>query len=380
MAQAPPPRPPRSPSDPRPKAGTPPRRDRALLGLVLLATALFALVLWPLAGALSWAIFLAIVFASLQRRSLEVCRGRRGWAAFGSLVVILVSVILPTVLMTVAVSHEAAAFYDRVRSGEVQPGAWLQHAIDGLPVWLRQFLAQIGIEDLSGLQRKVLTTLGKSGEALTARAFSIGQNTLDFVLNFFVMLYVLFFLLRDGEQLADRAAAALPLKPRHTRRLLDQFAVVVRATVKGNVVIALVQGALGGLAFWVLGVSGPLLWAAAMALLSLLPAVGAALVWLPVAAWLWSTGQVWQALALVAWGTLVIGLVDNVLRPVLVGKETRMPDWLVLVSTLGGLSAFGPNGFVLGPVIAAIFLAAWDIYSQARQEESPAGPSRQDTT
>ncbi|MBE7940681.1 MULTISPECIES: AI-2E family transporter [Ramlibacter] len=361
---------------PAPRPAPPDRHDRPLLVLVLLATAFFGLVLWPLAGALSWAVFLAIVFAALQRRSVEVCRGRKGWAAFGTLVVILVSVILPTVLLTVAVSHEAANFYDRIKSGDVQPGAWLQHAIEASPSWFRQFLGQVGVDDVPGLQRKLLDTLGKSGEALTARAFSIGQNTLDFLINFFVMLYLLYFLLRDGPDLVGRVSAALPLQPLHTRRLLDQFAVVVRATVKGNVVMALAQGALGGLAFWVLGVPGPLLWAAAMALLSLLPAVGAAMVWIPVALWLWSKGEVWQALGLAVWGTLVIGMVDNLLRPLLVGKETRLPDWLVLVSTLGGLTAFGPNGFVLGPVIAAIFLSAWDIYGQARREPSAA----QDTT
>jgi len=167
--------------------------------------------------------------------------------------------------------------------------------------------------------------------------------------------------------LSAQAARALPLKAEHTKRLLSQFATVVRATVKGNVVVALVQGALGWLACWFLGITAPLLWGALMALLSLLPAVGAALVWGPVALYLLSTGSIWPALGLLAWGVLVIGLVDNVLRPMLVGKETRLPDYLVLVATLGGLAVFGLNGFVIGPVIAAIFIIAWDIFAEARQ-------------
>jgi predicted PurR-regulated permease PerM len=153
--------------------------------------------------------------------------------------------------------------------------------------------------------------------------------------------------------------------------LLNQFATVVRATVKGNVVIALVQGFLGGLAFWVLDIRGALLWGSLMALLSLLPAIGAALVWAPVAIYLLATGSIFSAIGLTAWSVLVIGVVDNVLRPVLVGKETRMPDYLVLIATLGGLAAFGLNGFVIGPVIAAMFLATWDIFAQARQERLP---------
>ena len=133
--------------------------------------------------------------------------------------------------------------------------------------------------------------------------------------------------------------------------------------------------ALGWLAFYVLGIGGALLWGAVMALLSLLPAVGAALVWGPVALYLLSTGSIGAALGLVAWGVLVIGLVDNVLRPILVGKETRLPDYLVLIATLGGLSVFGLNGFVIGPVIAAIFIVVWDIFAQARNpHEIPAPP------
>jgi predicted PurR-regulated permease PerM len=159
------------------------------------------------------------------------------------------------------------------------------------------------------------------------------------------------------------------LKPDHTARLLNQFAAVVRATVKGNVVIATVQGTLGGLAFWALGIPNSLLWGALMALLSLIPAVGSALLWGPVALYLLSTGAVFSALGLAAWGIFVIGLIDNVLRPILVGKQTRLPDFLVLIATLGGLGMFGVNGFVIGPVIAAIFLVTWDIFIEARREE-----------
>jgi predicted PurR-regulated permease PerM len=345
-------------------------QSKALLWLVAIVTVLFAVVLWPLSGAVSWAVFMAIVFSSLQERSVRVCRGRRGWAAFGTLLVIIVSVLLPTALLIASVSHEAAAFYVRFKSGDIQLSQYFQRGIDALPSWVRVMLDRFDLADLGLAQRKLVDVLGSSGQALTSRAFTIGQNTLEFVVNLFVMLYLLFFLLRDGRALSAQAARALPLKPQHSRRLLDQFATVVRATVKGNVVMALVQGTLGGLAFWVLGISGPLLWGALMALLSLLPAVGAALVWAPVALYLLSTGSIWSAVGLTAWGVLVIGLVDNVLRPILVGKETQMPDYLVLLATLGGLSVFGLNGFVIGPVIAALFIAAWDIFSQARQEQA----------
>jgi predicted PurR-regulated permease PerM len=344
-------------------------QSKALLWLVMAVTVLFCVVLWPMSGAVSWAVFMAIVFSSLQERSVLVCRGRRGWAAFGTLVVISVSVLLPMALLSASIAHEATAFYTRFKSGDIQLSEYFQRGVDALPAWVRAALDRLGWADLMAVQRKLVDALGRSSEALTARAFSIGQNTLDFVVSFFVMLYLLFFLLRDGKAIAGTAARALPLKPEHTRRLLDQFATVVRATVKGNVVVALVQGALGWLAFSVLGINGPLLWGALMALLSLLPAVGAALVWGPVALYLLSTGSIWSALGLTAWGVLVIGLVDNVLRPILVGKETRMPDYLVLIATLGGLAVFGLNGFVIGPVIAAMFLATWEIFAETRKEQ-----------
>ena len=348
-------------------------QSKALLWLLLIVTVLFAVVLWPLSGAVSWAVFMAIVFAPLQERSALVCRGRRGWAAFGTLVAIVVIVLLPMALLTASITQEAAAFYQRFKTGDIQLSEYFQRGIDALPAWVRGGLDRLGLADLAEVQRRLVDALGRSSQALTSRVMIIGQNTMEFVVNLFVMLYLLFFLLRDGKSLAAQAARSLPLEKRHTQRLLQQFATVVRATVKGNVVVALVQGTLGGLAFWVLGISGPLLWGALMALLSLLPAVGAAMVWGPVAVYLLSTGSIWPALGLTAWGVLVIGLVDNVLRPILVGKETRMPDYLVLIATLGGLAAFGLNGFVIGPVIAAIFLATWEIFVEVRQEQGVAG-------
>jgi predicted PurR-regulated permease PerM len=201
-------------------------------------------------------------------------------------------------------------------------------------------------------------------------ALGITQDTFDYVGGLFITLYLTFFLIRDGEAVARAVRRAVPLAPPHKRELFEKFATVIRATVKGSLLVAAVQGALGGIAFWFLGLSGAVLWAVLMAVLSLLPAIGAALVWLPVAAYLLLTGALWQGLALVAWGVLVIGLVDNVLRPVLVGKDTRMPDYVVMISTLGGVAVFGVNGLVVGPAIAAMFIAVWHIYATRHADDS----------
>jgi predicted PurR-regulated permease PerM len=343
---------------------------KSLLLLVAAATVLFLLIIWPFFGAVCWAIFIAIVFWPLHQRFVHGSHGRRNMAALASLTVILLIVILPLAMVIASITSEASVLVEKLRSGEIQIGQYVQRMLDALPGWARAMLRRFGMGDLALLQQKMLATLSSSGQVLTSRVVGIGQVTLDFIVAFFVMLYMLFFLFRDGEQLTQSIARAIPLHPQHTRRLLTQFATVVRATVKGNIVVALVQGALGSLAFSVLGLPGAVLWGAVMALLSLLPAVGAAMVWGPIAIYYFFTGELVKGIGLAIWGAFVIGLVDNVLRPILVGKDTRMPDYLVLVATLGGIVVFGLNGFVIGPVIAAVFLVSWEMLASARQQST----------
>jgi predicted PurR-regulated permease PerM len=208
----------------------------------------------------------------------------------------------------------------------------------------------------------------QGSQFVATKAFDIGQNTFDLAVNLCIVLYLLFFFVRDGDDLARRIRTAVPLRPNQQRELFDLFTTVTRATVKGNVVIAIVQGVLGGLIFWILNVHAPVLWAVVMALFSLLPAIGTALIWLPVAIYFLVTGAIWQGIVLIAFGVLVIGLVDNLLRPILVGKDTKMPDYVVLISTLGGMAIFGLNGFVIGPLIAAMFMAVWEIFATSRAD------------
>ena len=353
---------------------TPILEHKTLLWLLVGVTAAFALILWPFAGAILWAVFIAIVFAPLHHRMQHnLGRRRPTLAALLTLTLIVLIVLLPLGLLGASVVQEASALYAKVRAGEVQFGPLFQRIMDALPTWLHTVLDRLGLDDLAALQERLTQLLTQSGQVITTRLLVIGQDTLDFLVAFFLMLYVLFFLLRDGDTLSLRIARAIPLHERQTLSLLRQFVTVVRATVKGNIVIALIQGVLGGAAFWVLGLPGPLLWGALMAMLSLVPAVGAALVWVPVAAYFLFTGELWASLGLTAWGVLVIGLVDNLLRPVLVGKETQMPDYLVLVATVGGIGVFGINGFVIGPVIASMFLVAWELFNSARRQQGP-GP------
>ena len=336
-------------------------RDKAFLLLVLAVSAAFLLILWPFYGAVFWATVFAILFSPIHRTLTRSMRGRRTVAALATVLIILIMVILPTALITGMLLQEGFGVYARIKSGELNFAQYLQQIMSALPVWVTGLLDRFGLADFAAVQERLSTRLMASLQMLGTQAISVGQNTVDFVVDFFIMLYLLFFLLRDGAQLLARIGDALPLQDDLQRNLASKFTTVVRATVKGNIVIALIQGALGGLIFWILDIRAPVFWAVVMAFLSLLPAVGTALVWVPVAIYFFVTGALWQGIVLTAFGVLVIGLVDNVLRPILVGKDTKMPDYVVLISTLGGLSIFGLNGFVIGPLIAAMFIAVWAV-------------------
>ena len=188
-----------------------------------------------------------------------------------------------------------------------------------------------------------------------------------FAAMFFIMLYLLFFALRDGETMLSKAMWALPLGDQRERDLFGKFAEVGRATIKGTLVVGGVQGILGGIMFAILGIQGAVFWGVVMIFLSILPAVGATLVWLPAAIFLMLGGALGKGVILLVYGFLVIGLADNILRPILVGRDTKMPDWLILVSTLGGLTSFGISGFVIGPIIAAMFLAIWTMFGEQQE-------------
>ena len=342
--------------------------DKTFLLLIIAVSLAFVWILWPFFGAIFWGTVLAILFAPPYRRLASSMGRRRTLAALATVMIVVLMVILPLTLISGLLVQEGFSVYERIQSGELNIARYFEQVFSALPAWVTDLLDRFGLTNLGVVRERVSTGLMTGSQFLATKALSIGQNTFDFIVNLFIVLYLLFFLLRDGDFLIRRIRDAIPLHPEQQRELLSRFTTVIRATVKGNVVVAIVQGALGGLMFWFLGVRAPVLWAVLMAFLSLLPAVGSALVWLPVAIYFLVTGAIWQGAVLIAFGILVIGLVDNILRPILVGKDTKMPDYVVLMSTLGGMAIFGLNGFVIGPVIAAMFMAVWDIVASSRAE------------
>src|SRR4051812_18471009 len=339
-------------------------------GFLLLLTAVtlaFAWVLYPFYGAVLWAVVVAVLFAPVHRRLLQSMQGKPSLAAAVTVLIIIAMVILPLAMIATSLVQEASSLVTKIQSGEYNLGSYLQRIFDALPAWATGLIERFNLTDLSALREKLTSGLMTGGQILAPQALSIGMNTFDFVIRLGIMLYLLFFLLRDGKALAEGIREAIPLRGEQKAALFNRFADVVRATVKGGILVAMAQGTLGGIAFWFLGIHAALLWAVLMAFLSLIPAIGATLVWLPVAIYFLATGAIWQGIGLILYGVLVIGLVDNLLRPFLVGKGSKLPDYVVLISTLGGIEVFGLNGFVIGPVIAAMFMVSWQIFVTTRQ-------------
>ncbi len=333
---------------------------RAFLMFLAAVSLAFGAILWPFWGAIFWACAIVVIFAPLQQWLQQRLPGYPNSVALITLLLCMVVVVVPVAFISSAFIQEGMQFYQRLDSGEFDPRQVLQRLRDAFPIIDRAML-EFGISGES--IRDDLTAVVKSVSGFMAReTLVIGQNTFGFLISLALMLYLAFFLLRDGDKLQDLIVQALPLGDQRERALLQKFSEVTRATVKGNLVVALVQGALGGFIFWILDIPGPFLWGVVMAILSLIPAVGAALIWLPVSLYLFATGAWISGTILMAYGALVIGLADNVLRPLLVGRDTKLPDYVVLFSTIGGISLFGIHGFVIGPLVAALFMASWQIF------------------
>lgn len=346
---------------------SPELQQKTFLLLLVVVSLAFGWILLPFYGAVFWGSILAIMFAPFYRWLLVILHQRQNLAALATLLLCLIMVILPFTLITASLLQEVVTVYQRIRSGDLNFGVYFQQIMSALPPWMTNLLESVGLTNISELKDMLSNGALQGSQLIATQALNIGQNTFEFIISFGIMLYLLFFLLRDGAALSAKIRQAIPLSMEHKRHLFSKFTTVVRATVKGNIAVAAIQGTLGGVIFSLLDIEGPLLWGFVMAFLSLLPAVGAGLIWAPVAIYFLLTGALWQGITLIAFGVLVIGMVDNVLRPVLVGRDTKIPDYVILISTLGGLVLFGLNGFVIGPVIAALFIAAWDLFSSTKE-------------
>jgi len=351
--------------------------DRGFIAVTIIVTLLFGWLIAPYFGAILWSLVAAILFWPATQRLTHRLNGRSNLAAALMLLLIIALILIPALLLGITLVQEATSLYTRIQQGQIDIPDKLSEIQSILPAWLRQLIDRDGLTELESLRRMLGGSVASALQTVASRALTFGQGALRFLAALSVMLYITFFLLRDGGYYNQAIRAAAPLRADLRDKLLDHFLLVVRATMKGTVVVALAQGFAGGVIFSLLGIEGALLWGTVMGFFSLLPAVGTGIVWVPVAIYLLATGSWLEGAIMVFCGIFIIGMIDNILRPILVGRDTRMPDFVVLIATLSGLELFGLNGFIVGPVIAALFIAVWNM---ATEERAPAAAAEVTTT
>lgn len=333
---------------------------RTFIWFLLVLSVLFAVILTPFWSAIFWAGVMSLLFMPIQNRLTRAFGNRPSLAAVCTVLIGLVVVVMPVIGIAFGFVREGAQLYESIEAEQISPQAIIDRIGNAVP-FLPDIFNRLGI-DTASIRNYLSESATGLSQILSQQALNWGRNTLSFTLGLGLMMYLSFFLLRDGYTIVGWLRRAVPLSNERRQLLFEKFAEVTRATVKGNLLVAIVQGALGGLIYWLLDLPAPLMWSVVMAFLSLVPAIGASLVWAPMAVYLYATGESVSATILVAYGAVVIGLADNVLRPILVGRDTKLPDYIVLFSTIGGLSLLGITGFVIGPLIAALFLSFWTIF------------------
>jgi predicted PurR-regulated permease PerM len=334
----------------------------ALVGATALAAYLSYRLIQPFLGALAWALALAIVAEPLRR---VLCRwvAHRTAVAVLALAVVVVLVAVPVVLVTQQVGREAARALDFVQE-QLAGGRW-RGAIGSQP-WLAAALAWLE-------SHIPLDAVGqRAAEKAETMAPAVVGATLSLAIQVLVAALALFYFFRDRGFILDGVRALLPLSDVEVSEVFRRVEDTIHATVFGTLTVSAVQGSLGGLMFWALGLPGPVLWAAVMTVCALIPTLGAFVVWLPAAGYLALTGAWGKAAILVAWGMLAVGLVDNLLYPTLVGHRLRLHTLPVFFSIVGGLYLFGAAGLVLGPVTLAVTIALLDIWRRRTVHGRPA--------
>lgn len=315
------------------------------------------LVIFPFLFSLIWAAIAAITFHPVYKFVLRKNAGRRNSSAFITFSLILMLVIIPLSLIGIIAAQEASVIYEAIQFEERDVRSYFITIHDALPSFFRNAVDKAGYGTFDVFQARISLAVEESLGLIGSQFIYIGTGALSLLAGFVLGLYVTFFLIRDGEKIMTSMKSLLPIDDDILEPLFERSVSIVRATIKGSLVVGMVQGLIGSLTFWLVGLESIILLGVLMALASLLPAIGTGLIWVPIAAWLFISGQTAEALIVVFSGFFIIGLVDNLIRPILVGRDTGIPDWIILISTLGGISTMGISGIVIGPVIVGLFLA-----------------------
>jgi predicted PurR-regulated permease PerM len=338
------------------------------VGLATLAiSALFIGMIWDFMIALFLAAVFSAMAAPLHQKILSWLGGRSGLAAVVTLLTLITCVLIPTsVLVYVAASQANELAQDIaifIKNLDAEGPVFIA------PEWLpfKDELESAGPQVAS----KIGELTGKAAGFFVSSASAATRGTASFFLSLFVLIYAMIFFLQEKTSILTQLMQYSGL-PRATQdRLVDRTVSVSRATIKGTLVIGIIQGILGGIGFAVAGVPGAAFWGVVMVVASIIPGIGPGLIWLPAVIYLFATGDALSAIGLAIWSALVVSSIDNVLRPALVGRDTQMSDLLVLISTLGGLAMFGAVGIIIGPVIAGLFVTMWQVFQETIGENLP---------
>ncbi len=323
----------------------------------------------------------AVMAALLRPFYIWLCArmgGRASMAAGVTVALTLLVIVVPLFAVGGLVFTQAASITQDVRP-------IIEKSINS-PTYLDQQLQRLPGFDkfLKPYRKQILTKAGdvvnSTGRYLMSSLSDTTLTTVSAVVNFFIALYAMFFLLVDGPGMLAAILDHVPLHADEKASLIDRFTSITRATIKGTLVIGVIQGSLTGLAFWVAGIPSVAFWTVLLIVLSIIPLIGGALIWVPACIVLLAMGSVWKAVLLALFCSLVVGSIDNVLRPWLVGRDTKMHDLVILFSTMGGLLVIGPLGFIIGPVLAGLFVTSWQIFRNAYRDQLADGTPRILTT
>ena len=334
------------------------KSKNAFIILLTVVSLLFVTLIIDFILPIFWAIVLAVLFSPINQY-LENKINKPALTSLCTIVIISFLVLAPCFFVLTAVAEETLTIIRAIENGEINLDKFLISISQLLPT-LTDRLSALGYDTNTLIGQLNNIVLGTSQYALSL-IVSTGENILKFLLLAFVMIYLLFFFLKDGDQIITKCVNAFPLEDNQERFLIEKFNTVTKATVKGTILVGVTQGIIGGVIFALLGIKAAVLWGVLMAFFSILPSIGTAIIWFPAACMLFFSGAWLKASILLLAGFFIIGLVDNFLRPYLVGKETKLPDYLILLTTLGGVSLVGLSGFIVGPIIAALFLTLWSL-------------------
>lgn len=332
---------------------------------LILTTVAFLYLIRPFFHPIFWAAIIAGIFYPIFKKINSTIK-RPNLSSFATIIIILVIIIIPVVLLSGLIVKESLGIYNSLSNAQNPIVITVKNVIG----WVKNN----PITDKFNInEQQVAEKLTEAAKIITDFVFTaaknLTQNSLAFLVMFIIMIYTLFFFLKDGEKMLKKLAHISPLGGKHEAIMYKKFTSTARAVLKGTLIVGGIQGFLGGALFYAVGIEGALIWGIIMMLFSVVPGFGSYVVWLPAALVMFILGNIWQGFALIIFGALVISTIDNFLRPILVGKDTQMHPLLILFSTLGGLVFFGISGFIIGPIVTALLLSLWEMYEQYYKEE-----------